>query len=129
MDASLRLPDSAAVIEAALEGLVLANLVLIDTGLVPPFPHDAGVIYQIEPPGEEDWKLAHNVVHDGWGDCEDLAGWLAAGLRWTGDDPDARVVLIRTGRNKLHAVVLRSDGSIDDPSLDLMPRKANAKCR
>jgi len=67
VDASLRLPDSAAVIEAALEGLVLANLVLIDTGLVPPFPHDAEVIYKLEPVGEEDWKLAHNVMHDGWG--------------------------------------------------------------
>lgn len=59
-------------------------------------------------------------------DCEDLAGWMAAGLRWTGEDTGARVALIRTGRNKLHAVVLRSDGSIDDPSVDLMPRKANA---
>lgn len=124
MIATLRLPDVPAVIEAALEGLVLADMVLIESGLIAPFPHDHNVIYQLEPAGEEDWKLGHNVRSDGWGDCEDLAAWTAAGLRCTGEDPDARVVLIRTGRNKLHAVVLRSDGSIDDPSKELRPRKA-----
>lgn len=54
MIATLRLPDVPAVIEAALEGLVLADMVLIESGLLPPFPHDAGVIYKLEGPGEED---------------------------------------------------------------------------
>ena len=124
MRAEIPLPDVPAVIEAALEGLVLADMVIIEAGLVPPFPHDAGVIYKLEPPGEEVWKLAHDVVADGWGDCEDLAAWNAAGLRFTGEDGDARVVLAKTGVNKLHAVVLRGDGSIDDCCPALTPRKA-----
>lgn len=124
MKAELRLPDVPAVIEAALEGLVLANLVMMDAGLIPPFPHNAEVIYRLEPPGEEDWKLAHNVIGDGWGDCEDLAGWSAAGLRFTGQDPGATVALIRTGVNKLHAVVRLSNGEVWDPSRELLPRKA-----
>ncbi len=126
MIATLELPDNAAAIEAALEGLVNVDMLLIETGTVPPYPHHAGVIYQLEPIGEEDWKLAHNVIRDGWGDCEDLAAWVVAGLRVTGEDPGAFVALVQTGEAKLHAVVRRSDGSIDDPSADLRPKKVKA---
>jgi hypothetical protein len=122
--ATLPLPDVAAVVEAALEGLVLSDVVLIESGLVPPYPYDTGVVYRLEPPGEEVWKLAHDVISDGWGDCEDLAAWVAAGHRVTGRDEDARVVLIKTGVNKLHAVVLLGDGAIEDPSRILRVRKA-----
>ena len=61
------LPDHAAALEAVMEGFVLAALLLIEKGVVPPFPHDAGVRYQREPDGEEDWKLPHLVMRDGWG--------------------------------------------------------------
>lgn len=119
MHAVMRLPDHALVVEAAVEGLTLANVVLIEQGVVPPYPHDTNVRYQLEPPGEEDWKLAHNVVRDGWGDCEDIAAWTAAGHRVTGFDPGARVVIMEMGPGKLHAVVELSDGTIEDPCLDL----------
>jgi bifunctional N-acetylglucosamine-1-phosphate-uridyltransferase/glucosamine-1-phosphate-acetyltransferase GlmU-like protein len=56
----------------------------------------------------------------GLSDCEDLAIWTAAGLRETGEDPEAYVRIVRTGRGKLHAMVQRSDGSFEDPSIDLM---------
>jgi hypothetical protein len=115
------IPPHAACVEAVLEGIVRADVVLIAAGIVPPFPHDVrGVRYQLEPPGEEDWKLAHGVIRDGWGDCEDIACWCAAGLRATGQDEGAVVRVVRTGRGKLHAVVQCTDGTFWDPSVDLM---------
>lgn len=120
MRMTCELPDHAAAVEALLEGFVRAALVIIGAGLAPPDPRQAKVVYKLEPPGEEDWKLPHNVVRDGWGDCEDIAGWRAAGLRFTGEDPGARVIVVKTGKDKatgqekLHAVVERSDGTIDD---------------
>ncbi len=115
------IPDHAAAIELVLEGFVQCACLLIASGAVPPFPHNAGVRYQMEPPGAEDWALPHTVMGQTWGDCEDLAIWTAAGLRETGEDPGARVVVRRTGPGKLHAVVERSDGTIEDPSYDLHP--------
>ncbi len=119
MKMTCNLPDHAAVVEALLEGFVLACQVCIAAGLAPRDPVGSGVLFRQEPAGEEDWKLPQNVVRDGWGDCEDLAGWRAGGLRDSGEDPGAKVVVVRTGKRKLHAVVQRSDGAIDDPSLDL----------
>jgi len=112
-----------ALIEAALEGLVAANQVLIRHGIVPASPFDANVVYKLEPPGEEDWKLAWNVIRDGWGDCEDLNGWECAGIRET-SDPGARVRVVRTGVNKLHCIGQLSDGSYFDvcPALGMRPK-------
>lgn len=120
MIATLRIPPVPAVIEAALEGLVRVNLVMMEAGLIPPFPHDVpGLRYRLEGEGLEDWKHGANCILDGWGDCEDIAGWCTAGLRFTGEDPDARCVVMRTGPENLHCVTLLSDGRIWDPSLDL----------
>lgn len=123
-----RIPDHAAACEAVLEGFVLCCMLLIRAGACPPFPHDANVKYKPEPPGREDWDLPPTVMARGWGDCEDLAMWHAAGLRVTGEDPVAVVAVVRTGHNKLHAVVRRADGSYDDPSYDLYDREC-AECR
>lgn len=114
------LPDHAAVVNAMLDGFVQACAVIIASGIAPPDPLMANVRYKLEPPGEEDWKLPNNVIKDGWGDCEDLNGWRAAGLRVTGEDPGARCIVVKTGPGKLHAVVLRSSGDYDDACLELM---------
>lgn len=116
------IPDSAACVEAALTGFVKVAEIMIRAGVVPPYPHDMGVRYQLEPPGEEDWKLPIGVQRDGWGDCEDLAIHVVAGLHVTGEDPDAFVQVVQIAPGKLHAVVRRGDGSIEDPSLDLHPQ-------
>lgn len=118
------IPDHAGVIQTLGRGFALVNCILILSGVVPPFPHMTRVRYQLEPAGEEDWKLAHRVLRDGWGDCEDLVFWTLAGLWTTGEDEGAKFEVVRTGENKLHAVVRRSDGSIEDPSLDLMEEQA-----
>lgn len=42
---------------------------------------EANVRYQEEPPGREDWDDCITVANRGWGDCEDLAAYLAAEFR------------------------------------------------
>lgn len=128
MRMSSEVPDTAACCEAVLSGFVACARILIRNGVVPPFPHNVkdaktgeyAIRYQVEPAGQEDWKLPHNVIRDGWGDCEDLALWVVAGLQETGEDPGARCRIVRTGRGKLHCVVAKSDGTFEDPSVDLM---------
>jgi hypothetical protein len=91
-----------------------------------PLPHiyDAGVRYQREPicltNGVrhicEEWLTAHEVVARGWGDCDDLAPWLAAILRLEGEHAQA---VPRPSAAGWHIVVRRADGSIADPSARL----------
>lgn len=113
MRACLHLPPSIALIEAALQGLVAANKVLIETGVIPISPLDAGVRYQAEDSGFEDWNIGSRVVSLGHGDCEDLNGWECAGIQLE-EDPDAQLIIVRTGRRRFHAVVELSSGEIVD---------------
>ena len=73
------------------------------------------VRYRKELPGHEDWQTAAETFARGWGDCEDLAIWLAADLRLAGKNA-ARVVVRRSrGGNGWHALV--HDGTkLRDPS-------------
>jgi len=64
----------------ALECLTRINQWQFRRGIVPPLM-SAGVRYQEEPPGREDWDDAVTVANRGWGDCEDLAAYLCAELR------------------------------------------------
>ena len=119
MKATMELPASVAVIEAALEGLVGANMVLIAEGLVPLSPVDAGVRYKKEPSGFEEWNIATKVVKLGHGDCEDLAAWECAGIRMT-QDPGAMVIIEPVGTSSnYHATVLLSSGQRIDVCREL----------
>lgn len=69
-----------------------------------------------EPPGEERFDHGGMVLGRGWGDCDDLAPWRAADLRTSGEDPGARSEVIPSGPKMWHAIVKRSDGTIEDPS-------------
>ena len=64
----------------------------------------------------EGFDLPKDVLARGWGDCDDLARWLAAELRSSGEDPDAKAIVYQSGPSRWHAVVERGDGRIDDPS-------------
>ena len=123
MQMTANLPDTPLVLEAVIEGFVQAAAAEIAAGVVPPYPELAGVKYVEEKTGQERWKLPHEVVADGQGDCEDLSFWEAAGMRVLGEDPAATVKLVKTGPKKLHAIVLRSDGSVSDPSARLKARQ------
>lgn len=117
------LPDHGAIVTAVMEGFVRAAQLEIEAGIVPPSPMlVANIRFIDEPAGSEDWQLPHQVVKSGGGDCEDLAFWVAGGMRATGQDPGASCVLLQTGPNKLHCVVQTSDGQLIDPTLDIKAR-------
>lgn len=108
-----------AALNAALESVTQANTGLIAARRVPIFERalkERGIKWQPEPPGDEHFDLATTVYRRRHGDCDDLAPYQAASLRVTGRDPEAQAVVYRSGPDRYHAVVLRGDGSVDDPS-------------
>lgn len=121
MRAMLDIPDdlSGAALDAALEGLVQLGMLDLEEGRAPLSPVGSGVVYAREPRGSERWMPPSMVLGRGQGDCEDLAGWYTAGLRVSGIDPEARAVAVRTSPRTWHAVVQRSDGTLEDPSAEL----------
>lgn len=125
MDAQLiRLPRSTEVYEAALEGLTRVNEWVYRSRPNLPGIHEGNVKYRRET--GEVWRHAGDVIRDGWGDCEDLAGARAGWLRAKGVDRGARVRVMRTGPKMTHAIVERSDGTTEDPSADLGMRPPGA---
>lgn len=117
-------------LEAALEATTLANAEAIARGEVPALT-DAishGVKWQPEPflDGEH-FDLSHQVAARGWGDCDDLAPWLAGELRASGDDEGARPRVYQTGKDRWHVVVETSDGEILDPSVWAGMRKRSSR--
>lgn len=107
-------------LEAALEATTLANEQAIRRGEVPPIT-DAikrGVRWKPEPYLDgEHFDLAQQVEARGWGDCDDLAPWLAGELRATGQDPGARSRVYKSGPDRWHVVTETSDGEVLDPSV------------
>lgn len=108
------------VLDSALESVTRLNEQLLASGSVPTFRRalhrGKGIKWRPEPPGDEHFDHAGVVQRRSWGDCDDLAPWHAASLRATGEDPEARAMVYKSGPTRWHAVVQRSDGSIDDPS-------------
>lgn len=105
------------VINAALESVTRLDHALIRGGTVPVFGQALDrVRWKPEPPGDEHFDHAAQVLVRGWGDCDDLAPWHAASLRASGADRGARAIVKKSGPRRWHAVVQRSDGRIEDPS-------------
>ena len=111
--AVLHVPARAAAFDAALEGLTRVNETLLAARDYLPL-YDSGVRYRKE--AREVWRHVDDVYKEGWGDCEDLSAARAAELRVSGEDPDAAVRTYKSGPHRYHAIVLRGDGSIEDPS-------------
>ena len=75
--------------------------------------------YEREQPGRpEIWQSADALRRSRIGDCEDLSAYHCAWLRVTGRDTGATIGLKRSSVG-WHIIVVRSDGSIDDPSAEL----------
>ncbi len=105
------------VLDAALEATTRLNETLLRKGVVPPFRQAVNAVrWKPEPPGDEHFDHAAVVLGRGWGDCDDLAPWHAASLRATGEDKGAKAFVKKSGPNRWHAVVQRSNGTVDDPS-------------
>ncbi len=85
------------------------------------YPHirNARVRYRREEPGSEHWLFPSQLLAAGIGDCEDLSLYHAGWLRAHRVDIGARAIVVRNGSG-YHAVVLRSNGAIEDPSLWLL---------
>jgi hypothetical protein len=123
MRVRIAIPDSLvgpSTIGPTLESVTRLNQALLRQGLVPRLStllRRGKVRWAPEPRGHgEHFDAADTVASRGWGDCDDLAPYWAAELRETGADPEAKVTIKRTGPHRWHAVVRRSDGSVDDPS-------------
>ncbi|HEY6726635.1 MAG TPA: hypothetical protein VI197_21520 [Polyangiaceae bacterium] len=118
------------VLDGALEAVTRLNEQLIKDGVSPTADQliARGAIWRPEPPGQEHFDHGGIIAKRGEGDCDDWAPLKAAQLRVTGEDPGARAVVKRSGEKRWHALVLRSDGSYDDPSLDAgMPGAGSAR--
>lgn len=107
------------VFDAGLETTTRINEALMRSGRAPTFSEmlDRGVEWRPEPPGDEHFDHAAIVAARGHGDCDDLSPARAAELRITGEDPGARAIAVPSGPRKWHAIVRRSDGSTEDPSV------------
>ena len=125
MDIRLAVPDELddqdrkAALDAALESVTRTVTSQVRNGKVPPAAGEiksGRVRWEPEPPGAEHFDLPSTVIGRGWGDCDDLAPWHAGSLRATGRDPGARAIVKKSGPKRCHAIVQRSDGSIEDPS-------------
>lgn len=79
--------------------------------------YTAGVTYQREPNGREQWRDAREVLASGNGDCEDLAAYRLA-ERWEIGDRAARAEVRGRGKMK-HVYIRRGDGRVEDPSVTL----------
>lgn len=99
----------------ALEGLARVAAEEIAENSLPPL-YRSGIRYEREPRGSEEWLTPLQMLERGVSDCEDIAAYRVGELRASGADPGAVVTIVRTGPRTLHAVVRRSDGSIEDPS-------------
>lgn len=117
-------PPIPELLEALAEGLVLLNVAYMqyaaDNGVELPdlYDEETRVVYRREPVGREWWESAADILHvtkDRSGDCEDLAAYRAAELRFY-YGVNARVIVEPTSHGSLHAIVEREDGGVEDPS-------------
>jgi hypothetical protein len=110
---------TAEVVEPILEAVTRLDEHMLATGQTPT-SHEAiasGAIWRPENPGDEHFDHGGTIASRGWGDCDDWAPLHAATLRATGQDPGAKVRMVTSGPNTYHALVERSDGTIEDPSI------------
>lgn len=109
-----------AVLNAALEATTAANQTMLASGDAEPISEaikHGAVKWKPEPFRDgEHFDLSKTVTNRGWGDCDDLAPALAAELRESGIDPEARAVVKKSGPKRWHAVTELSSGRIVDPS-------------
>jgi hypothetical protein len=63
------------------EALAVINLAHLKQAPNTPFLYESGVVYRPERDGEELLDIPALMVQ-GWGDCEDLAAWRVAELRF-----------------------------------------------
>ena len=122
-------PLSRAAMNHGLEALTRINADWLRENPGAPPLYQSGVRYAVEPTGYELWDPYALLLARGAGDCDDLATARAAELReregeWTAR-ADCYPSSIKNGRRTWHAIVVRANGTVEDPSARLgMPTHA-----
>ncbi len=98
-------------------GLMLMSLEQMRSGARIPPIYESGVRYEREPPRRERWQTALESYQRQIADCEDLAAWLCAELRFNGEA--ARIHCYAPKPGLIHCVVERANGQLEDPSRKL----------
>lgn len=109
-------------LDLLLRALTQINMNYLKAHPEAPNLYDAGVRYQEEPEGREDWQDIPTTIDLKNGDCEDLACWRAAELRvrqGINASPTFTWKLRPEGGYLYHIQVKYPDGRIEDPSRKL----------
>jgi hypothetical protein len=108
-------------IDLALACTVTLNLYQMQRRRLPPL-YQSGVRYEREkcliygrPETCERFLTAEQLLLERVGDCDDLSCYRTSELICSGVDPRARARVYRSGAG-YHAIVVRGDGTIEDPS-------------
>lgn len=109
-------------LRALLGALVLIDLEWLRTHPKTPALYSAGVRYRREPSDSEVWCDIPTILASGRGDCEDLACWRTAEVRFRRGikvkaEPQGR--RSKDGTLHYHIVVRWPDGLVEDPSARL----------
>jgi hypothetical protein len=109
-------------IDLALACTVALNLHQMQRRRMPPL-YQSGVRYRREscvvsslPETCERFLTYEQLLLERFGDCDDLSSARCAELICSGVDPRARARVYRTKTGGYHAIVVRGDGRIEDPS-------------
>jgi hypothetical protein len=118
--ASTRVSADCEQLEGLLEGIIGLSLAQLRQrarkGKPPPPPlYASGVRYRRERRGQEDWQSIAETYKRKAGDCEDLVAARVAELRYAGEK-GAMPKLYSPRPGLVHCIVLRADGTTEDPS-------------
>ncbi len=112
-----------AILQDMLESLVLADVLYLQENPSTPSVYQAGLVYEPEEIGHDDWRDIPAVLEHKGGDCEDLACYRVAELRVREGEACKPYITWQLVNSKqygqftlYHIRVLRKDGSIEDPS-------------
>ena len=116
----LRVSDKAfaQVVRTLLEAVAQANVDFLREYPNTPPLYKAGVVYEEEPPGVEEFLDIPEVYSRGATDCANLCAWRVAELRKAGVKARFRLIWTRTPRGRIfHVQVRHPNGRIEDPSV------------
>lgn len=124
--------DRAAIVDG-LRVLAYANLLYLRRAPRTVGVYASGVRFRPEPQqgsGVELYQTIPEVLAQGWGDCDDLAGWRCAELCAQGERADVDLVAVERGGigpRLWHAVVRRESGAIEDVAELIGARERGAR--
>lgn len=115
-----------AILNGMLDALILADILYLQANPGTPGVYEAGLRYEPEEIGRDDWRDIPSILDHKGGDCEDLACYRVAELRFRHGEPAKPYVSSKIVKSKrygtftlYHIRVERVDGTIEDPSKDL----------